>query len=145
MNVDVVTEAIIGRPLSLVAEYAADPGNAPDWYANITRVDWETPPPVAVGSRLAFVAKFLGRTLTYTYEIVTFEPHTRMVMRAAEGPFPMETSYAWEAAGENATRMTLRNRGKPSGFVGLAAPAMALAMRRANTLDLAALKALLES
>ena len=145
MGVDVLTETVIDRPLALVAEYAADPGNAPDWYANITRVDWETPPPLAVGSKLAFVARFLGRTLAYTYEIVTLEPHQRLVMRTAEGPFPMETTYTWEAAGENATRMTLRNRGEPAGFAGLAAPAMALAMRRANNKDLAALKSLLES
>ncbi len=145
MSVDVLTEAVINRPLAVVAEYAADPGNAPQWYANITRVDWETPPPLAVGSRLAFVARFLGRTLGYTYEIVTLEPHERLVMRTAEGPFPMETTYTWRAAGEDATRMTLRNRGEPSGFAGLAAPALSLAMRRANTKDLAALKALLES
>ncbi len=145
MSVDVLSETVIDRPLPVVAEYAADPSHAPEWYANIARVDWETPPPLAVGSRLAFVARFLGRTLAYTYEIVTLEPHERLVMRTAEGPFPMETTYTWQAAGDDATRMTLRNRGEPSGFAGLAAPAMAMAMRRANTKDLAALKALLEA
>ena len=145
MSVDVLTETVIDRPLAQVAGYAADPGHAPEWYANIIRVDWETPPPLVVGSQLAFVAKFLGRTLAYTYEIVTLEPLERLVMRTAEGPFPMETTYTWQAVGEDATRMTLRNRGEPSGFAGLAAPAMTMAMRRANTKDLAALKALLES
>ena len=145
MRVDVLTEAVIGRPLAEVADYAIDPGNAPDWYSNIVRVEWETPSPLSVGSRLAFVARFLGRTLTYAYEIVELRPRERLVMRTAQGPFPMETTYTWAAGGADSTRMTLRNRGKPSGFAGVAAPAMSLAMRRANTKDLAALRSLLEA
>jgi len=144
-EVDVRTETVIRRPSHEVAGYAGDPGNAPDWYSNIRSVEWLTSPPVAVGSRLAFVASFLGRRLAYTYEVVEFEPGRRLVMRTADGPFPMETTYTWEPAGEGASRMTLRNRGRPSGFARVTAPAMAAAMRRANTADLARLKDLLEA
>jgi hypothetical protein len=98
---------------------------------------------VRVGSRVAFVAHFLGRRLAYTYEIVDLVPGARLVMRTAEGPFPMETTYAWEAT-EGGTRMTLRNRGERSGFSKIAAPLMAAAMRRANRKDLAQLKRLME-
>ena len=143
--VDVLTEVTISRPVDEVAAYAADPTNAPEWYANIRSVEWETAPPVQVGSRMAFVARFLGRTLRYTYEIVDLTPGARLVMRTAQGPFPMETTYAWTARADGATRMTLRNRGEPAGFSKFAAPFMAGAMRRANTKDLKQLKALLES
>jgi uncharacterized membrane protein len=141
--VDVLTDIVIDRPRDQVAAYAADPTNAPKWYVNIESVEWKTTPPVKVGSKMAFVARFLGRRLAYTYEITELVPGQRLVMRTAEGPFPMETTYTWEASG-GGTRMTLRNRGEPSGFSKLSAPLMAAAMRRANRKDLAALKTLLE-
>lgn len=144
MTVDVLTEAVIDRPVADVSRYAADPTNAPEWYANIVSVEWKTPPPVAVGSRVAFVARFLGRRLEYTYEIAELVPRERLVMRTQEGPFPMETTYTWAPASADSTRMTLRNRGEPSGFSKLMAPFMAPAMRRANRKDLAALKAIIE-
>ena len=66
-------------------------------------------------------------------------------MRTANGPFPMETTYAWEPSADGGTRMTLRNRGSPSGFSRFTAPILETAMRRATTKDLARLKALLET
>src|SRR5271168_2362958 len=116
MAVDVVTEIEIGRPRDEVSAFATDPSNATAWYKNIKAVDWDTPPPVAVGSRVRFRAQFLGRTLEYTYEVRELEPGRRFVMATAQGPFPMETTYSWEDVADSATRMTLRNRGEPSGF-----------------------------
>jgi uncharacterized protein YndB with AHSA1/START domain len=145
MAVDVVSEIEIRKPPGDVAAYAADPENAPRWYANIERVEWEAGPPLGVGSRIAFVARFLGRRLAYTYEVVDYVPEQRLVMRTAQGPFPMETTYTWQPTAEGHTRMTLRNRGEPAGFSALAAPVMASSMRRANKKDLARLKEIVES
>lgn len=145
MTVDVKTEIVIDRPVDDVAAYASDPSNAPEWYANIDSVEWKTQSPITVGSRVAFVARFLGRRLEYTYELVELEPSTRLVMRTEEGPFPMETTYTWTAAGDESTQMTLRNRGEPAGFARITAKAMQRAMRRANTKDLQNLKRILEA
>jgi uncharacterized membrane protein len=145
MAADVLTEITIDRPVDVVAAYAADPAIAPEWYKNIESVEFERPLPVAVGSRLAFVARFLGRRLAYTYEVVELVHGERLMMRIAEGPFPMETTYTWSSAGARATRMTLRNRGEPTGFSRLATPFMAMAIRRANRNDLRRLKTILET
>jgi uncharacterized membrane protein len=142
--VDVHTEIDISRPRAEVAGYASDPDNATAWYENIEAVEWKSSKPVAVGTRIAFVAKFLGRRLAYTYEVREHVPGERFVMSTAEGPFPMETTYTWADAADGGTRMTLRNRGEPAGIAKVAAPMMASAIRRANRKDLRRLKQILE-
>jgi uncharacterized membrane protein len=144
MDVSVQVDIIIQRPRSVVASYAADPQHAPEWYVNIKSAELKTPGPLRVGSRMAFTATFLGRRLEYTYEIIELVPDRRLVMRTAEGPFPMETTYLWEDASAGMTRMTLRNRGTASGFSKFLAPFIAGSMRRANRNDLLRLKHLLE-
>ena len=141
---DVVTDIVINRPVDAVAAYTSNPDNVPVWYSNIRSVEWKTERPVRVGSQIAFVAQFLGRMLAYTYEVIELDAR-QLVMRTAQGPFPMETTYTWESAGQGTTRMTLRNRGEPAGFSKWVAPFMAMAVRRANQKDLALLKERLEA
>ena len=142
-RVDVTVATVIDRSPAEVAAYAGDPSNAPEWYAAIRSVRWQTEPPVRVGSRMDFVARFLGRELAYTYEVTELVPAERLVMRTAQGPFPMRTTYTWEAVGDG-TLMTLANAGEPAGFARVARPVIELAVRRATTRDLARLKHLLE-
>jgi len=145
MRVDVLSEIEISRPRDQVAAYASDPDNATGWYKNIKVVEWKSPKPATEGSKIAFVARFLGRELSYTYEITEMVADGRFVMRTAEGPFPMETTYTWEDTPTGGTRMTIRNRGAPAGFSKLFAPLMVPAMRRANRKDLSRLKTILEA
>jgi uncharacterized protein YndB with AHSA1/START domain len=144
MAVDVQTEIEIDRPREAVAAYVSDPSNATEWYVNIKSVEWKTPKPVAVGSKMDFVAQFLSRRIAYTYEVKEFVPGEKIVMSTDQGPFAMETTYTWEDAPGGGTRMTLRNRGEPTGFGKIAAPVMARAIRRANQKDLRTLKGILE-
>jgi Polyketide cyclase / dehydrase and lipid transport len=143
MHVDVSTEIVIARPLPEVCGYAANPDNAPTWYRNIRKVEWKTTPPMRIGSRIGFVANFLGRQLSYTYEIVWWVPNEQLVMQTSNGPFPMQTTYLWQSASQG-TRMILRNRGTPVGFSKLVTPFLTFVMRAANRADLKRLKQLLE-
>ena len=104
-SVDVLTDVIINRPAPAVSAYAADPSNAPAWYVNIESAQWKTPPPLRTGAQIAFAAHFLGRRLEYTYQVTEFVPGERLVMRTAQGPFPMETTYTWAPADGGAAQL----------------------------------------
>lgn len=143
--VNVHTEIIINKPINIVADYAANPDNAPEWYVKIKSAEWKTPKPLVVGSKVAFVAHFLGKKLAYTYEIVELIPHQKLIMRTAEGSFPMETTYTWTAIDEQTTKMTLQNKGNPTGFSKLLAPIMATLMKKANNKDLKNIKRIIEN
>src|SRR3954470_18034143 len=105
--VDVITQIDIHCSRNRVAEYSINPDNAPQWYENIKSVEWKIPKPLSVGSQVAFVAHFVWKKLSYTYEFVELIPGERLVMKTAEGPFPMETTYTWESIDNNTTLMTL--------------------------------------
>jgi uncharacterized protein YndB with AHSA1/START domain len=143
-EVNVKTEIIINAAIEKVFNYTADPDHAPEWYVNIKAVEWHTPKPLALGSHIAFKAQFLGKQLAYVYEIKELRPNQKLVMSTTDGPFPMETTYLFEKAGDNKTKMTLINRGTPSGFSKIFSPFMSMAMRRANNKDLALLKQIIE-
>ena len=142
--VDIFTEISINCPLAELSAFAIDPDNASIWYVNIKKVEWKSPKPLQKGSLLGFQAQFLGRKLEYVYEVVEWEANKKFVMRTADGPFPMETTYEFLKIDARSSRMRLRNKGVPSGFSKLMAPLMKSAMRRANNKDLLLLKEILE-
>lgn len=144
-TVDVVTEIMIRCPLQKVSEYAANPDHAPEWYVNIDSVEWRTEKPLSVHSQIAFKATFLGKNLSYIYEIKEFIPEQKLVMKTANGPFPMETTYKWESMDESTTKMTLRNQGNPTGFSKWMTPIMSTMMKKANKKDLKKIKDILEN
>ena len=121
MAVDVLTEMTIARPRAEVAAYAADPDNAPEWYANIESVSWKTEPPLRVGSEMTFVARFMGRRLSYVYRAVELEPQARLVMSTVDGPFPMETTYTWTSVDESTTRYLVKGITKDNSMFGVRA------------------------
>ena|SRR5689334_22763149 len=143
--IDVSTKIDINCSRDKVAEYSANPDNAPKWYVNIKGAKWRTPRPLKVGSQIIFKAKFLGKSLVYIYEISEYAAKQKMVMKTIVGPFPMETIYTWQSIDGNITRMSLQNRGNLPGLSRLLTPLFSFAIRKANNKDLQRLKQIIES
>lgn len=143
--VDVITNIVIDSSREKVSEYAMNPDHAPEWYVNIKSVEWLTPKPLTLGSKIAFKAQFLGRELSYVYEMVEFIPAEKLVMKTVNGPFPMETTYIFQNIGENQTKMILQNKGNPTGFSKIFTPFMAKMMKKANKKDLREIKKIIEN
>jgi uncharacterized membrane protein len=142
--VDIKTEIIIDCPIEKVSSYASNPDHAPEWYVNIESAEWLTDRPLSLESQIAFKATFLGRELSYVYKIEEYISGQILIMRTADGPFPMKTTYTWEKLEQNGTKMTLRNEGEPSGFSKIFTPFIALLMKKANQKDLIKIKEILE-
>lgn len=144
MAVQVKTSIQIDRSPEEVAAFATDPEKAPKWYVNIQAATWRSEKPIRPGSLFDFKASFLGKKLSYTYEVIEYVPAEKMIMRTAQGPFPMETEYLFERIGPRQTKMYLCNRGEPTGFSRWFTPFMSRMIRRANEKDLKLLKKILE-
>jgi hypothetical protein len=142
--IDVSTEIDIKCSRDKVAEFSANPDNAPKWYVNIKAAKWKTPRPLKVGSQIVFKAKFMGKALVYIYEISEYAAEQKMVMKTLWGPFPMETIYTWKSLEGNITRMSLQNKGNPAGLSKLLTPLFSLAIKKANNRDLQRLKQIME-
>ena len=143
--VSVLTQTKIARSPAEVAAFAADPDRAPMWCGRIVAVGWETPKPLAVGSRLAFETRIMGRTRSQVYEVTVHSPPHKLVMRTRESGFPAETTYTWHETRDGQTRMTLRNVGVPEGPLLLMGPLFETIVRRRCRGDLKVLRALLEA
>jgi hypothetical protein len=106
----------------------------------------ETPPPLAVGSRVARVAYFLGRRVEYVNEVTELDPQRVLDMRAVKAPFPMRVTYSFEPLdGGAATRVRNRVRGGAGGFFALFGPLLGPLVKRSVQKDLERLRDVLEA
>ena len=143
MPIDVAAEITIDRPRAEVATFVTDPANDRTWIKAFTSVEPLTDPPTAVGSRVKRVAGFLGRRINYVMEVVEFEAESKLVMKTAEGPFPMTVHYEFEDA-QSSTLVRVRNQGGSGGVASIFSPLMGWMVNRQVKKDLALLKSVLE-
>ena len=142
MGVNVFIETMIDCDRQRVAAFATDPANDRDWIGGVVEAKKLTEGPVAIGTRVARVANFLGRRFSYTLEVIDMEPDQKVVMTTST-PFPMMVVYEFEGAGRN-TLMRIRVSGEPRGFFRLGGPFLPRMVRGNVMKDLGRLKQRLE-
>ena len=147
MSIDITAEVAIRRPLRDVAAYMTDPAHDPEWIGGVREVRMETPPPLAVGSRVARVAYFMRRRVEYVNEVTELDPERVLDMRSVKAPFPMRVTYSFEprgADGRDGTTVRNRVRGAPGGFFALFGPLLAPLVKRSVQKDLDRLRDVIE-
>ena len=143
-GIDVSVRRVINAPRDLIADFTANPDNAPVWSSNIRAVNWHSERPAQIGSKMEFETIFLGRKLSHIFEIIDLVPGKSLHMRTTDAAMTLETSYEWSDVPAGC-EMTVCNRGQPDGFAKVAAPIMARAMRRSANRDLGNLARLTEA
>jgi hypothetical protein len=136
VGVDVTAEVEVRRDRDAVAAYMTDPANDPVWIGGVREARLLGSPPLGEGSRVARVARFMGRKVEYVTEVARLEPGRELDMRSVEGPFPMRITYTFEDR-DGATLVRNRVRG---GGIRIVAPLVRRNIRR----DLERLRDLLE-
>ena len=143
MSIDVTVEIVIDLPRALVAEYVMEPANEPNWIKGIVQSTPLAPGPIAKGSRVRRLAKFMGRQIDYTPEVMDLDPDRRLVMKT-DKPFPMTIEYEFSDR-EGGTVFRQRLLGGPGGVMRLFAPLMASMVRRNIRSDMDRLRTTLEA
>jgi uncharacterized protein YndB with AHSA1/START domain len=134
----------VNRPVEEVFSYLTDPANLPEWQSGATEARLEGSGPVAVGSRMVEVRKFLGKRIESTLEVTEYEPNRRFAFRVVSGPVPFRVDHTFESV-DGRTRIHVAGEGEPGGFFRLAEPLVIKAVERETKKDFETLKDLLEA
>ncbi|MEA2249197.1 MAG: hypothetical protein QOH46_3726 [Solirubrobacteraceae bacterium] len=143
MSIDVTAAVHIRRPLPHVAAYMIDPRHDPEWIGGVREARALGDEPLGPGSRVARVARFLGRRIEYVNEIVALDAERCLDMRSVAAPFPMRITYSFVKK-DGGTDVRNRVRGDVHGFFALFGPLLAPLVRRSVQRDLERLRDLLE-
>ena len=98
-----------------------DVANEPDWIGGVVQSQMLSDAPLGEGTRVARVAKFLGRRIEYVNEVIEYEEGARLKMKSVAGPFPIRISYEFRDAHDD-TLARIRVQGEARSFFRLASP-----------------------
>ena len=141
MQID--TTIIIERPATEVFDYIADMSKNPTWQRGQRSCVWTSEPPLAVGSTYDQVAKFLGREIRSSFEVVEYEPD-RIRIVSTEGTMPIDVTRTVAPEGADRCSVSAIVSGEPPGAMRLLGPALSAIVRRSVAADYRRLKKLLE-
>ena len=120
--VKVETSVLINQPIEKVFEFVTMPENDAKWYVGLESRDHTPGEPAGVGSTSQSVIRFLGVSVTVTWEVIEYDPPTKIAVKSIEGPVSIEAGYTFEAVAEGQTKVTVRGEADLVGVFDLAEP-----------------------
>jgi uncharacterized membrane protein len=139
----VETSVHIDRPSEEVFAFTANFENNPLWQSGQVEARFTSEGPLHVGSTYDQVAKFLGRQIASTFEVVEYMPGRRVKASSTSGSFPITFTRMVEAAGGGAD-VSAVIEGDSGGFFKLAEPLLGRMVQRSVEADYRNLKQLME-
>jgi hypothetical protein len=123
----------VGRPVAEVAGFFFDASNNPRWQTGMRRCEWETAPPIGVGSRYTQEVSFLGRRIVSRFEVTEYTPERSITIKSTESTFPITVTRTVNPIDETRCEVAAEIAGSPSGLMAVFAPlTRRLAQRSVN-------------
>jgi Polyketide cyclase / dehydrase and lipid transport len=144
MAIDFTIDTTIARPVDDVFAYVSEPANLDQWQTNVIDAEVIGGGPMRDGSRLREVRRVGRRRVEQIVAVEGFLAPQRFGLRVMEGPLPVHGDVEFLPEGEDATRVRVHAFGKLRGAMRLAAPLLAIGLRREFTKQYALLKRILE-
>jgi hypothetical protein len=142
--VELTTTIEIERDAEAVFDVIADFEKNPLWQGGMDTCRWITEPPLRVGSSYEQVARFMGKTILTTFEVVALTPGRSVSISSVVSTFPIQVTREVQPLGPNRCRVHATVAGQPPWYMR-AVPLMDRMVRRNVARDYQTLKAMLES
>ena len=131
----------IERPVAEVFEYLTDLRNAKDWSTEVVDVSYHGE--LAHGTTGSDTRTMGRKELVMPWRVTTFDEPSRVTL-SYEQPFPFDATFSFEPT-DRGTRVTCVTDLHPRGWWRLLGPVMAWEGRKADRVQFAKVKAILES
>jgi hypothetical protein len=114
------------------------------WDPGVVSSALVTPEPVGAGSRFDLRVRWLGLTMSLTYEVTRFDPPNELAVRAEHRAFTSDVIVTFESL-ERVTEIGWELLLRPRGPAHAARPLLSLAVQRSGALTAQGLRARLAS
>lgn len=141
---DITVTVDIERPAAEVFAYLADMENNPRWQRGQQACTWTSEPPLRLGSTYDQRARFLGRDIVSSFEVVEFDPDRRIRITSTSGTMPIDVTRSVEPISDRSCRVGAVVKGTAPAPLRLLGPLLDRLVRRSVDGDYARLKQLLE-
>jgi carbon monoxide dehydrogenase subunit G len=138
---------VINRRVEEVWNGLTSPSIAERWMSGVLHASVITDGAWAVGAQFRKVQRFMGLRTEMVYDLVTYEPNTKLAYRTVSGtlsgPLFYEASITLEAAGSG-TKLSYEGRGELRGLFKVVEPLFTRLARRRFERDFNTFKNLIE-